>query len=468
MRKSFRKAMAGIIVASMALTTAACGSSASTGKTESAKASESASAAGSSAAESAAAGTAAAGTTAAGTAASEDKITGKTLKVMLSEEPGTEDALGNALKDWAAESGNEIKEIIVSNDDMLTKFPAMAKNKDLPDLISTTRLHQLYPDEFILMKDVLDLSKFNDSALKIVGKSYTSDDITGIPNQYTTTCMYYNQDAFKAAGLEAPTVDKPWTWDELFANAKTLQEKGGVKYGFAADVSRARYDIMMYANGGSLVVKDGDTFKVAVNSDTNVKTLETFVQANNDVMPKAIWAGGTTDNPVEYFKNGDAGILLSGSWNYNTFTTDISKFQFSVMPTPKGTVSQAAIIGGGALAIPKNAENTELAKQFLQWLFTDKNYQAYAQRDKGPSVMNDIAYTPETDKAKADFAVIQNEANYVTDAYRTDESSSWRTYKDNEYRDALKRAVAGEISAKEALDGFAKELSESSGWAMAN
>ncbi len=138
------------------------------------------------------------------------------------------------------------------------------------------------------------------------------------------------------------------------------------------------------------------------------------------------------------------------------------------MPTPKGTVSQAAIIGGGALAIPKNAENTELAKQFLQWLFTDKNYQAYAQRDKGPSVMNDIAYTPETDKAKADFAVIQNEANYVTDAYRTDESSSWRTYKDNEYRDALKRAVAGEISAKEALDGFAKELSESSGWAMAN
>ena len=82
----------------------------------------------------------------------------------------------------------------------------------------------------------------------------------------------------------------------------------------------------MYGNGGSLVEKDGDSFKVTVNSPENVATLERFVQANNEVMPKAIWAGGTTDNPVEYFKNGDAAILLSGSWNYNTFTNDISKF----------------------------------------------------------------------------------------------------------------------------------------------
>ena len=215
-------------------------------------------------------------------------ISGQTLQVMISEEPGEGDALGSALNKWAEESGNEIKQIIISHDDMLSKFPSMAKNNDLPDLVATTRLHQLYPEEFVDMSTVLDLSLFNDSALKIVGKSYSSDAITGIPDQYTTTCMFYNQDAFTAAGIEAPTVDKPWTWDELYENAKTLQEKGGVKYGFAADVSRARYDILMYANGGSLVQQDGDSFKVAVNSPENIQTLERFVQANNEVMPKAI------------------------------------------------------------------------------------------------------------------------------------------------------------------------------------
>ena len=65
--------------------------------------------------------------------------------------------------------------------------------------------------------------------------------------------------------------------------------------------------------------------------------------------------------------------------------------------------------------------------------------------------MNDITYTPDTDKAKEDFEIIQNEANYVTDTFMVDESSSWRTYKDNEYRDAIKRAVAGELPAKDAL-----------------
>ena len=448
MKKMFRKTMAGVMAAALAVgSLSACGGASKPGN----------------------GGAPAGGQDASGNAGNENAgpITGQTLQVMISEEPGEGDALGSALKKWSEETGNEIKQIIISHDDMLSKFPSMAKNNDLPDLVATTRLHQLYPEEFVDMDTVLDLSQFNGSALKIVGKSYTSDTITGIPDQYTTTCMFYNQDAFAAAGIDAPAIDKPWTWDELYENAKTLQEKGGVKYGFAADVSRARYDILMYAGGGSLVQQDGDTFKVAVNSPENIQTLERFVQANTEVMPKAIWAGGTTDNPVEYFKNGDAAILLSGSWNYNTFTTEVSKFTFGVMPTPKGSAGQSAIIGGEALAIPVNGKNPELAKQFVAWLFEKGQYEEFLQIRKEPSVMNGITYTPDTDKAKEDFAIIQNEAGYVTDTFMVDESSSWRTYKDNEYRDALKRAVAGELSAKDALDGFAKALAESSGWDMA-
>lgn len=392
----------------------------------------------------------------------------RTLKVLLSEEPGEGDALTTSLNAWASETGAKIETIIISHDDQRSKFPAMAKNKDLPDLISTTFLHQIYPDEFLDMSTVIDLSSFNEEALKIVGKSYSSDVITGVPEQFTITCMYYNKDLFEQAGLTAPTAEDPWTWDELYENAKVLKEKTGVKYGFAADVSRARYDILMYANGGSLVEKAGDSFKVSVNSAQNVSTLEKFVQANTEgIMPKAIWAGGTTDNPVEYFKNGDSAILLSGSWNYNTFASDISKFEFGVMPTPTGTKGQSSIIGGAALVIPTNSKHTDLAKEFITWLYKDENYQTYLQNHKGLSVKDNLMYTPDTDKAKEDFAIMQNELNYVTDTFMVDESSSWRNYKDNEYRDNLKRAVAGEVTAQEALDTFAKQLSEASGWPIA-
>ena len=240
-----------------------------------------------------------------------------------------------------------------------------------------------------------------------------------------------------------------------------------MKYGFAADVSRARYDILMYANGGSLTLADGDTFKVNVNCDANVKTLEAFVEANKTVMPQAIWAGATADNPADYFKNGDVGVYLSGSWNYASFVSDISAFDFGLMPSPAGSAGQSCIIGGSALAVPANADNSDLGIEFLKWMYEEENFKTYIQADKGLSSLNNVIYEPDSDEGKEDYTVIQGEVAYVTDTFMVDESSAWRNYKDNEYRDYLKRAVAGEMTAKEALDAFANELAESSEWAIA-
>ncbi len=391
---------------------------------------------------------------------------GQKIKVLLSEEPGDGNAFATALHDWEAATGNTVEIMVIPYDDQLVKFPAMAKNKDLPDLLTTTRLHQLYPDEFIDIAKVVDTGKFVPTALKIVGKDYLSDKIVGLPIQYTTTDIYYNKDAFAKANLEVPTVDKPWTWDELYANAAILQERGGVKYGFAADPSRARYDNLVYANGGSLTEKAGDSFAVAVNSPQNVATLERFIEENNKVMPKAIWSGGTSDNPADYFKNGDVGIYLSGSWNYSSFTSDITKFKFGVMPSPQGSAGKSAIIGGGAVAIPENAKNKEAAESFVKWFFEKDNFQKYLNNDKGLSALKDVIYEPQTDDGKADYIILQAEVNNVSDLFMVDESSAWRTFLDNEYRDSIKQAVSGELTAKKALDGFAKALSEKSGWSL--
>lgn len=38
--------------------------------------------------------------------------------------------------------------------------------------------------------------------------------------------------------------------DEVYEAAKKLQDSGAVKYGMAMDASRARYDNLMYMNGG--------------------------------------------------------------------------------------------------------------------------------------------------------------------------------------------------------------------------
>jgi alpha-1,4-digalacturonate transport system substrate-binding protein len=42
----------------------------------------------------------------------------------------------------------------------------------------------------------------------------------------------------------------------------------------------------------------------------------------------------------------------------------------------------------------------------------------------------------------------------------------WRNFYDNEYRDAMRQAVNGDISAAKALNDFAELLSKKSGWPL--
>ena len=400
---------------------------------------------------------------------SEQKATGpRTLSVLLSEEPSSGDALSLILDKWAAETGNKVERLVIPYDDQITKFPLMAKNKDLPDLVATTRLTRLYPDEFLDLSTVINMAIFEPQAVAIIGQDYTSNKNLCLPQQFTITNVYYNDDDFKKAGIEVPTVDDPWTLDELYANAKLLQEKGGVKYGMAMDASRARYDNMIYMNGGSITVKNGNSFAVNVNSKANVEALEKFIEWNNTVMPKAIWAGGTNDNPADYFKNGDVGIYFSGSWQYNGFYQDIKAFNWGVMPSPVGAKGPSAIMGGSGLAVPANADGKDLAIEFLKWFYEDSaNFQEYLNNDKGLSSLKDVTYSPADPKVVADYKVLQSEVAKVSDAFNVDEQSNWRNYYDNEYRDALRQAVYGSVSAKDSLDDFANKLSKKSGWPLA-
>ena len=236
-----KKALSLALAAAMAASLAACGGSPAASTASSAATTD----------------TAASGAASAG---------GQTLKVMLSEEPGEGDAFATTLNKWADETGNTVDIMVIPYDDQLTKFPLMAKNNDLPDLLSTTRLARLYPDEFEDLGQYIDTSIFEPQALQIISQNYLTDKLSVLPQQFTITNVFYNKDAFEAAGLECPTVDDRWTMDEVYEAAKKLQDSGAVKYGMAMDASRARYDNLMYMNGGSLVEKDGDSFKVVADS----------------------------------------------------------------------------------------------------------------------------------------------------------------------------------------------------------
>lgn len=395
----------------------------------------------------------------------ESKVTG-TLNILLSEEPDSADPLEMALREWEKETGNTVEELIIPYDDQTTKFAVMDKQGDVPDLVLSTGLHQAHPEFFIEFDGSnFDTSIFKDNALQLIGTAYSSDKVTGLPRNATVTCVYYNKSLFEKAGITVPVdTAEVWTWDELVENAKKVQSVTGVKYGMAVDFSRARYDNFMYTFGGSMVEKNGDTYEVTVNSPEGTQALTFFKGLNDDgTMPKAIWANASTDNPSDYFQNGDVAMYFSGTWQYQKYKSNISGFEWGVMTSPVGEQG-SAISGGSALAIPNKAQDQELAMAFLQWFYDEENYQVYANNSKQISTLKAVEYTPDEAVDVVNQQLLAKEYEKCSAAYIADELAGWRNYAEDGYRTNISRVIAGEMTSEEALGDFAKQLSEASGW----
>lgn len=404
-----------------------------------------------------------------GKAKKESKESSDTLTVMFESDPTKSNPeFYLALKAWAEETDHKIKELVIPYDDQLTKFPQMVKNNDAPDLVATTRLNRQFSDDFMDLSKVIDIENFDQNALKLIGypNKENKDKLTGIPYNYTITMYIYNKEAFEQAGITVPTSDSPWTLDELYKNAEILQQKGGVKYGLAVDYSTNRYDNLIYSNGGSVAKEVNNEVHVKVNSKENISTLEKFVELNESgVIPKVVWTGGSAANPADYFTNGDLGIYLSGSWAYRDML-EKSKVEFGILPSPMGSAARSSLGGGGNLAIPELAANAELSQEFLKWFYEKENLQNYMNESKTVSFVEGINYNPEDEKTKADWEIINAEAKLIPEDYVFDTKSGYTDFAYIDYRDAIKKAVAGEQTPKEALDDFAKLLSEKMDWKL--
>ena len=316
-----KKVLSLLLVAAMALMLVACGGSSSSTP-------------------------AASGSTAA--SGSAEAPTGQTLKVMLSEEPSSGDSFTTTLNKWAEETGNSVELMVIPYDDQLTKFPLMAKNKDLPDLVSTTRLSRLYPDEFVDLGQVVDTSIFEPMALEIISQEYNSDKLSCLPLQFTITNVFYNKDAFEAAGLEVPTVDDRWTMDEVYEAAAKLMADGGVKYsGDLAKALAAGANVVMLGSllagceesPGDTEVYQGRQFKVyrgmgSLGAMACGSKDRYFQQNNKKLVPEGVegrvpYKGPTGDTIYQLMGGLRAGMGYTGCHNVEELHTKAQFMQIT-------------------------------------------------------------------------------------------------------------------------------------------
>ena len=130
----------------------------------------------------------------------------------------------------------------------------------------------------------------------------------GIPVGFTTHSLFYNKDLFAQAGVEEPTDD--WTWSDLQAAAKTIEEKTGQK-GFAFQMKPDPYDFEMYlwSNGTAYCDEDGQ-MAGQIDSKESQEVFKMFQDMEKDGYPIA-----TEKNATDEFRAGTVAMYVYRSWS---------------------------------------------------------------------------------------------------------------------------------------------------------
>lgn len=184
----------------------------------------------------------------------------------------------------------------------------------------------------------------------------------GVPNYGEFVEVYYNKDAFAAAGLEVPT-----TLDEFedvlaafaaqgvtpLAESAAEYPLGQLWYQLALSKADRRFvnDYQLYENP---VDWTGDEISYAT---------ETIADWTEKGYLSTDSSGLKAEDAGVGFISGDYPIFYSGSWWYGRFASEISDFEWGTFLFPETELSPGS--AGNMWVVPEKAKNKELAYEFI-------------------------------------------------------------------------------------------------------
>ncbi len=182
----------------------------------------------------------------------------------------------------------------------------------------------------------------------------------GVPWYVETRLIYVNKDVATRAGITSA----PKTWDEFKAAIKAFKDKGGATWGVSlqpgGEGSWQTVLPFVWQNGGDITGAGGFTLDSAQAAEA-LGYYESFF--NEGLSPKDLPQGALEPD----FKAGKIGAFVSGPWHLGILKDQgvTGKFDLWHMPAKQKATS---FVGGGNLAVFKDAKNRDGAWKFVSWL----------------------------------------------------------------------------------------------------
>ncbi len=219
---------------------------------------------------------------------------------------------------------------------------------------------------------LVDKSRFAPSAITAAsydGKMYSA------PFGTSMQVLYYNRTLFKDAGIEPPTADmgKRWTWEQVLEAGKKIAKPADNVWGFTFEQQERPYQLLPLGQslGGTALSPDG--FKATGFID-GPAFVEGFTFMQKLYTEAKISPPGQFDTALtpELFGAGKCGMLLGGTFIYDTLKSKFPNLDFGVAPHPYFAKGKP-VTPTGAWNFGINARSTqkEAVAQFAKDMLSD-------------------------------------------------------------------------------------------------
>ncbi len=215
----------------------------------------------------------------------------------------------------------------------------------------------------------------------VEGQAAAGTDAEGrflaVPNDLTMNGPFVNVDAFEKAGVEVPTEDDPWTWDEMVEAASTVQQANDMESAIAIDKSGHRLSTVFSEYGTTLFDEEGEAAFDVEAGTAALTELDALVDSGGLLADFWLESGSRYAGANEQFLAQEVPVYLSGNWQVGQFAENAS---FTWAAAPNACAERCGGFPGGKyLAAFSDAENPELAVAFVDWMNRAEQQQAMAE-----------------------------------------------------------------------------------------
>jgi multiple sugar transport system substrate-binding protein len=257
--------------------------------------------------------------------------------------------------------------------DYPTKMRANVASGTVPDVfylqpamsseyISAGKLLNLSP---YMARDHVSASDYYPSLLNPF--TCTSGQVYGLPKDWDSLGVFYNKQMFQAAGIPFPSAN--WTWQDMQTDAQKLTKNPGSSnstYGIVLTPDTSRWGAFLFANGGSVLSKDGT--QSTFNNQAGVSALQyydSFLKNKTGAIPTTV---GTPYNGDSLGK-GRAAMIIEGGWLIPYLASTYPGFQYGIAPLPTApTGKKADLIFTNAWSAYSGTQHPEAAWELIKYM----------------------------------------------------------------------------------------------------